>query len=93
MSVILSGPKRLYVLLLFWQQLADPCAACPWAPQGRGAEQNGCGPLCRIVMAVRFHRIFWNRLIGLSLLIFELPPSSHGRGAAGLSERGDADFW
>ena len=80
MSLILSGPKRIYVLLLFWQRLAEPCAVCPLSlarmGQVLGAEDsredgNGCSPFCRIVMAWRISRIFWRRLIGLSLLVLE----------------------
>jgi hypothetical protein len=108
MSLILSGPKRIYVLLLFWHRLADPCATCPRslvrAGQALGADDpkadgSGCIRFCRVVMACRIFRVFWRRLIGLSLLVFELPPS-HGQGASSgqprgvtsLSERRDADF-
>jgi len=47
MSVVLSGPRRVYVLLLFWQrvgweadgaQLLSPVARTLDAPSGRGAR-------------------------------------------------------
>lgn len=74
MSLILSGPKRIYVLLLFWQRLAEPCAACPRWLAGKGNERIECGPCCRILLMARFHRIFLRHLVGLSLFIVDPQP-------------------
>jgi hypothetical protein len=80
MSLILSGPKRIYVLLLFWQRLADPCADCPLSLERIGKamgvedlreDRNGCDPLCRVVMSWRVARILRRRFIGLSLLVLD----------------------
>ena len=44
-------------------------------PEDFAGWMSACGPLCRIVMAVRLHRIFCRRLIGLSLLVLEPNPA------------------
>ena len=31
MSLVLCGPRRVYVLLVLWERLADGCGACPRA--------------------------------------------------------------
>jgi hypothetical protein len=86
MSVILTGPRRIYVVLLFWQRLTEPCFGCPRArfridhPAGAGQSATGvgpCGSVCRLVLSIRAQRIFWKRLIGLSLLV--LDPNPEGR--------------
>ncbi len=83
MSLILSGPKRIYVLLLFWQRLTDPCATCPRCLErvgealgtgGPRQNRNGCEPLCRVLMACRVSRVLRRRLIGLSLLVLDPQP-------------------
>ncbi len=80
MSLVLSGPKRIYVLLLFWERLVDPCVTCrrslERAGLALGAESSGehrrrCMPFCRIIMACRLSRVFWRRLIGLSVLVLD----------------------
>ncbi len=80
MSVILSGPRRVYVVLLFWERVADVCSACPRAlsrvEQAVGAERstNGgarCDALWRQVATVRLQRILGRRFIGLRLLVLE----------------------
>jgi hypothetical protein len=80
MTLIFLGSKRVYVAFLFWQRVTDPrCALShPLAQIDRalGGEGPGCcgegSELgCRIVMAVRLYRMIWERLIGLSLLVFE----------------------
>lgn len=80
MSLILSGPKRIYVLLLFWERLADPCATCPRSlaraghalgTEDSGTNGNRCAPFCRVVMACRVSRILWRCLIGLSFLVLD----------------------
>jgi hypothetical protein len=80
MSFILLGPKRVYVVLLCCQKLADPCCVLrrSFAEIDRafGAEQpaygrDGDAAGGRLVTAVRCYRIFWERLIGLSLLVID----------------------
>ncbi len=80
MSVILSGPKRIYVLLLFWDRLVNPCETCPRSLQraaravgveGQPTGQNACRPLCRVVKASPLSRTFSRRLFGISLLILD----------------------
>ena len=80
MSLILSGPKRIYVLLLFWERLTDPCATCPRSlsrigqalgVEEAGEDRKGCGPFCRVIVACRLSRILWRRFVGLSLLVLE----------------------
>ena len=80
MSLILSGPRRIYIMLLFWERLADPCLGCPHAllriQRAMGAEEppNGaarCESICRLVLTVRLQRIPWRRLVGLSLLVLD----------------------
>jgi len=80
MSFILLGPKRVYVVLVCCQKLADPYCALrrSFAEIDRafGTEQpayGGAGDASggRLVTAVRCYRIFWERLIGLSLLVID----------------------
>jgi len=79
-SVVVSGPRRVYVLLLFWQRLTERCATCPRSLSRMGdvigvGEARGavppCDVLCRLVMRVGLRRVFWRRLIGLTLLILD----------------------
>lgn len=80
MSFILSGPKRTFVMLLFWERLAGPCTTCPSSltrtSQALGADETetdrtGRRPFCRVVLACRISRIFWRRLVGLSFLVLD----------------------
>lgn len=80
MSVVVSGPRRVYVLLLFWQRLTERCATCPRSLSRIGdaigvSEAQGavppCDALCRPVMRVGLRRVFWRRLIGLTFLILD----------------------
>jgi hypothetical protein len=80
MTLILLGSKRVYIALLFWQRVTDPrCALSHSLAQidrALGGERpgyygEGCESGCRLVMAVRLYRMIWERLIGLSLLVFE----------------------
>ena len=80
MSFIFLGPKRVYVVLLCCQKLADPCCVLrrSFAEIDRvfGTEQpayGGTGDTSggRLVTAVRYYRILWERLIGLSLLVID----------------------
>ena len=80
MSVMLCGPRRVYVLLVLWERLVDGCGTCPRAlssgtrvlgADGTGRAEPGCGPLCRLVMAVRVQRVLWKRLIGVNVLVLD----------------------
>ncbi len=80
MSLVLCGPRRVYVLLVLWERLADGCGACPRAlssgtrvlgGQPAATAGSGCGPLCRLVMAVRLQRVLWKRLIGVNVLVLD----------------------
>jgi hypothetical protein len=80
MSFILSGPKRILVMLLFWEPLAGQCATCPFSPtrisqalgaDDAGTDRTGRGPFCRVVLACRISRIFRRRLVGLSFLVLD----------------------
>jgi hypothetical protein len=80
MSLILLGPKRVYVVLLCCQKLADPCCALRRSlaeiDRAFGAAQpayggDGHASGGRLVTTVRYYRIFWERLIGLSLLVID----------------------
>ncbi len=82
MSLILLGPKRVYVVLLFWQRVPDPRGAWRRAlaqieralgSEGAGDDEGGCTSACRLVMAVRWSRVLWERLIGLSRLVLDPP--------------------
>lgn len=80
MSLILSGPKRTFVMLLFWERLIGPCATCPFSParisqalgaDDAGTDRTGRRPACRVVLQCRISRIFWRRLVGLSFLVLD----------------------
>jgi hypothetical protein len=80
MSLILLGPKRVYVVLLFWERVADPDCALrrslsridrALGAEGPGYDEDGGTSACRLVLAVRWHRVLRERLIGLSLLVFD----------------------
>jgi hypothetical protein len=80
MSFILLGPKRVHVVFLCCQKLADPCCALRRSleeiDQAFGTEEltydeDGHAAGGRLVTAVRCYRIFWERLIGLSFLVID----------------------
>jgi hypothetical protein len=82
MSLILLGPKRVYVVWLFWQRGPDPRGAWRRAlaqmdralgGEGPGSDEGGGPPTCRLVMAVRWSRVLRERLIGLSRLVLDPP--------------------
>lgn len=84
MSVILSGPRRIYVVLLMWHRvdsaslvgwrtLAEIDRAISHGVPGRSHERLSRS-VFRTVLTVRLQRIFWRRLIGLSLLMFHCSP-------------------
>lgn len=84
MSVVISAPRRLYVILLFWQQVADACSICPRSVARLrhalgGVDGSGptptCEPVCRIVMRLGLHRVLRRRLIGFSVLVLDPDPA------------------
>jgi hypothetical protein len=87
MSVVVSGPRRLYVVLLFWQRLTEPCSACPRsvsrAASALGAREapataGPCNPVCRVVVRLGLQRVLWRRLIGFSVFVLD-PRRSAGK--------------
>jgi hypothetical protein len=80
MSVIVSGPRRLYIVLLFWQRLTEPCWECPRslsrAVSALGTTEPSttappCNPVCRLVMRLGLQRVLCRRLIGFSVLVLD----------------------
>ncbi len=83
MSLMLSGPRRVYVLLLVWQRLGEPRATSfrtlSRAERAMGAEppersDAPCGVPCRLVLTMRVQRAIGRRLVGLSLLVLDAAP-------------------
>lgn len=83
MSVILSGPRRVYVVLLMWCRVDDASpAALPALSEidraiGSGdprRREQHAGSIAHAVLTVRLQRILWRRLVGLSLLVFHSSP-------------------
>lgn len=79
MSVILSGPRRVYVVLLMWRRVDDagPVALRALSDTNRAIgsrdrrpDEQHAGTISHAVLTVRLQRIFWRRLIGLSLMVF-----------------------
>jgi hypothetical protein len=81
MSVLVSGPRRVFVLLLLWERLADvgvagcrrvltrleqAIGASPHAPQSGWA-----GPGWHQTIWIRLQRVLWGRLVGLHLFVLE----------------------
>lgn len=77
MSLVLSGPRRIYVLMLFCQPVPDACSACPrllsrveaLEPTPRPLREPGGQPPCRSVATFRFQRLFGKRVIGMSFFV------------------------
>jgi hypothetical protein len=71
-------PIRTYLLMLFWRALTDDAAGLralseiearlPASGPDAAGRRSG-----RAILSLRFHRIVWNRLIGLSPLILDGP--------------------
>lgn len=77
MSLILSGPRRVYVVLLFWDRLDAGCSSCP-ATLSRtrdalGVDARGpaapCRSWCRLLFALGAQRAIGRRLVGVRLLV------------------------
>lgn len=82
MSVVVSGARRLYVVLFFWQRLAEPCSGClrslSRAVSALGATETAatappCLPVCRLVVRLGLQRVLRRRLIGFSVLVLDPP--------------------
>lgn len=82
MSVILSGPRRVYVVLLMWRRADDTSQVALRAlseidraigGDPRRHEQHA-GSISHAVLTVRLQRILWRRLVGLSLFVFHSSP-------------------
>lgn len=83
MSLIVSGPRRVYVIMLLWERVAGACAARPHA-LSRVAGTIGAEPaitgarrsesVCHLILSVRLCRVLWTRLIGLRVLVLDPQP-------------------
>ncbi len=77
MSILVSGPRRLYAFLIFWERLTEPCETCPAsivrAGHGLGSPSPGpaCHPACRLVLRAGLQRLVGRRLIGFKLLVLD----------------------
>jgi hypothetical protein len=78
MSLLLSGPRRVYLLQVFWDRLADPCRSCSLARAhdalGPGAPElaeRRCPAPCRVILAFSACRLLWRRIVGLRVLVVE----------------------
>jgi hypothetical protein len=86
MSVLVSGPRRVFVMLVLWERLTDACLGCPRAlarlEQAVGAcpdsRARGSAPGWRQTVWIRLQRVLCGRLIGLQLLVLE-PDVERGR--------------
>jgi hypothetical protein len=80
MSMILAGPRRVYVVVLFWQALSA-CRSSPVAPTADAPEPartdagNRHSP-GRLLFRLRLHRVVWRRFVGATLLVFDPGPGA-----------------
>jgi hypothetical protein len=82
MSVVVSGPRRVFVMLVLWERMTDACLGCPRAltrlEQAIGASGwsarpgRWSAPGWRQTVLIRIQRVVWGRLVGLHL--FTLSP-------------------
>lgn len=82
MSLVLAGSRRFYVLLLFCERVsAVEAAAAPASPCAPDPRLVSAVSGCRLVRAIRLHRHWAQRMIGLSLFVaeFSRPLASVGR--------------
>jgi len=86
MSVLVSGRRRVFVMLVMWERLTDVCG-CPRAlarlEQAVGASPESPralwgAPGWRQTAWIRLHRVLCGRLIGLHLFVLE-PDVERGR--------------
>lgn len=87
MSVLVSGPRRVFVMLVVWERLTDVCLGCPRAlarlEQAVGASPDSPrapwgAPGWRQTVWIRLQRVLCGRLIGLQLFVLE-PDVERGR--------------
>jgi hypothetical protein len=80
MSVLVSGPRRVFVMLVLWERLTDVCLGCPRAlarlEQAVGASPplphaRWGAPGWRETVWIRLQRVLCGRLVGLQLLVLE----------------------
>jgi hypothetical protein len=79
MSVLVSGPRRVFVMLVLWERLADACPGCPRAlarlEQAVGAaapsRARWGAPGWRQTVWIRLQRVLCGRLVGLHLFVLE----------------------
>ena len=80
MSLIVSGPRRVYVIMLLWERVAGACAGRLHA-LSRGAGAIGAEPAVtgarrnesvrHLVLSVRLCRVLWKRLIRFRVLVLD----------------------
>jgi hypothetical protein len=82
-SLIVSGPRRVYVIMLLWERVAGACAgrlhALSRIAGAIGAEPAVAGDrrsesVCHLILSVRLCRVLWKRLIGLRVLVLDPQP-------------------
>jgi len=80
MSVLASGPRRVFVMLVLWERVADVCLGCPRAlarlEQAVGAASPAPrarwgAPGWRQTVWIRLQRVLCGRLVGLHLFVLE----------------------
>jgi len=85
MSIVLLGPRRVYMMLLVWQRLVDRHDSRPVALARTESAlaatipspHQHAEPMSRFVLSARLHRVIRRRLIGLTVLVLE--QSRNGR--------------
>ena len=85
MSVLVSGPRRVFVMLVLWERLADVCLGCPRALSRLEQAVGATAPApparwgaagWRQTVWIRLQRVLCGRLIGLHLFVLE--PDAEG---------------
>lgn len=80
MSVLVSGPRRVFVMLVLWERLTDACPGCPRAltrlEQAVGAAPAAPvarwgAPGWRQTVWIRLQRVLCGRLVGFHLFVLE----------------------
>jgi hypothetical protein len=77
MSVVISGPRRVFVMLVLWERLAGASVigcrrALARLEQAIGAPMPpDRAPGWRQTVWIRLQRVLWGRLVGLHLFVLE----------------------
>jgi hypothetical protein len=88
MSLVLSGPRRVYVLLLFHERLRSGFAPVP-GPRPQARDAAGATELKtaehgepQLVVSARIHRRWGRSLFGLSFFVLALGEASEPSASA-----------